>query len=95
MEMPWPGNVASYPELYDLLHDGNDNDVDFYSCLSAGHETVLECGIGSGRVAIPLAKLGRKVHGIDNSKQMPDEVAPKQWKVRALDRGGRRRAPSE
>ncbi|MER9745518.1 class I SAM-dependent methyltransferase [Mesorhizobium sp. M0187] len=36
----------------------------------AGESNALELGIGDGRVAVPLSKLGVKVDGIDNSDSM-------------------------
>src|SRR5947207_2448179 len=45
--------------------------VDFLAAL-AGHGPALELGIGTGRIALPLATRGIRVHGIDLS---PDMVA--------------------
>lgn len=39
--------------------------------------SVLELGIGTGRVALPLAARGLKVHGIDASQKMVDEMRKK------------------
>ncbi len=50
------------PEVLDPI-------VDFLSAL-AGEERALELGIGTGRVALPLAKRGVQVHGIELSKAM-------------------------
>jgi SAM-dependent methyltransferase len=36
----------------------------------AGHGAALELGIGTGRIALPLARRGIRVHGIDLSKAM-------------------------
>ncbi len=43
--------------------------VDFLSAL-AGDGSALEFGIGTGRVALPLAERGVRVHGIDLSEAM-------------------------
>ena len=43
--------------------------VDFLAGL-AGHGTALELGIGTGRIALPLARRGVRVHGIDLSEAM-------------------------
>jgi SAM-dependent methyltransferase len=43
--------------------------VDFLAGL-AGHGAALELGIGTGRVALPLARRGIRVHGIDLSEAM-------------------------
>jgi SAM-dependent methyltransferase len=66
----WHGTVASNPDLYDLLHGEPQDEVAMYSSLSEGCDAILECGIGSGRIAIPLARAGIEVHGIDTSAEM-------------------------
>src|SRR5215813_13895640 len=38
---------------------------------------VLELGIGTGRIALPLSEKGLAVHGIDASSQMIDELRKK------------------
>jgi SAM-dependent methyltransferase len=43
--------------------------VDFLAGL-AGHGAALELGIGTGRIALPLARRGVRVHGIDLSAAM-------------------------
>ena len=43
--------------------------VDFLAAL-AGHGAALEFGIGTGRIALPLAHRGIRVHGIDLSEAM-------------------------
>jgi SAM-dependent methyltransferase len=43
--------------------------VDFLADL-AGHGAALELGIGTGRIALPLAHRGIRVHGIDLSEAM-------------------------
>ncbi|MGH3011513.1 MAG: class I SAM-dependent DNA methyltransferase [Gaiellaceae bacterium] len=43
--------------------------VDFLAEL-AGDSAALELGIGTGRIALPLAKRGTRVHGIDLSEAM-------------------------
>jgi SAM-dependent methyltransferase len=43
--------------------------VDFLAGL-AGHGAALELGIGTGRIALPLARRGVQVHGIDLSEAM-------------------------
>ena len=56
-------------KFYDLF--GSKNDLEFYLelALQSG-EKALELGVGTGRVAIPLAKAGITVVGIDNSVHM-------------------------
>jgi SAM-dependent methyltransferase len=43
----------------------------------AGSGTALELGIGTGRVALPLAAAGVRVHGIDASSAMVDQLRAK------------------
>jgi SAM-dependent methyltransferase len=43
--------------------------VDFIAAL-AGDGAALELGIGTGRIALPLARRGVRVHGIDLSEEM-------------------------
>lgn len=56
-------------KFYDLF--GSKNDLEFYRelALQSGKKA-LELGVGTGRVAIPLAKAGITVVGIDNSVHM-------------------------
>src|SRR5437764_4245634 len=56
-----------WPELFDpaVL----DPAVDFLADL-AGAGPVLELGIGTGRVALPLSRRGVRVHGIELSPAM-------------------------
>ena len=43
----------------------------------AGSGPVLELGIGTGRVAIPLATRGLEVHGVDASPAMVEQMRAK------------------
>jgi SAM-dependent methyltransferase len=43
--------------------------VDFLAAMARGGP-VLELGIGTGRIALPLSRRGVRVHGIDRSKAM-------------------------
>ena len=69
--------VQDRPHLYDWLYQDELDDIPMYIKLSEGYNTVLECGIGSGRIAIPMAKAGRRVYGIDNSQSMLDMLDEK------------------
>ena len=57
-----------------------DPAVDFLADL-AGSGRALELGIGTGRIALPLAKRGVPVHGIDLSKAMVAQLRAKQGGV--------------
>ena len=43
----------------------------------AGDGPALELGIGTGRIALPLARSGVEVHGIDSSKAMVEKLLEK------------------
>src|SRR5215207_7715118 len=53
-----------------------DSAVDFLADL-AGTGAALELGIGTGRIALPLARRGVRVHGIDLSPAMVAELRAK------------------
>lgn len=59
----------SAAKFYDLF--GSKNDLEFYKelALRCGNKA-LELGVGTARVAIPLARAGITVVGIDNSDHM-------------------------
>jgi SAM-dependent methyltransferase len=64
-------NYDQFAQFYDLEYGHKENDIDFY--LDVAEEIgapVLEIGVGTGRIAIPLADEGFKVVGIDNSAEM-------------------------
>jgi SAM-dependent methyltransferase len=63
---------------YDLFIEGGPfaGDIDFYrACARRFGKTVLELGLGTGRVAIPLAEDGCTVTGIDLAPAMLDLAA--------------------
>lgn len=66
-------------EIYDELHPGvlvSDAAVDTLAEL-AGPGPLLELGVGTGRLAIPLAERGLPVTGVDISQAMLDRLAAK------------------
>jgi SAM-dependent methyltransferase len=70
--------AASYDESDDEEFDPEviDQTVDFLADL-AGSGRALEFGIGTGRIALPLARRGVPVHGIDLSKAMVERLRAK------------------
>jgi SAM-dependent methyltransferase len=50
--------------------------VDFLAALAAGGPA-LELGIGTGRIALPLAERGIRVHGVDFSRDMVAQLRAK------------------
>ena len=56
-------------KFYDLF--GSKDDLEFYRELAVrSGESALELGVGTARVAIPLARAGVRVVGLDNSEYM-------------------------
>ena len=63
-------------EVYDewfAVPSDTEATVAFLSDL-AGQGPVLELGIGTGRVALPLAQRGHEIHGIDASEAMVEKL---------------------
>ena len=61
------------PELFDLDYGEVADDLPFFESLAQRCERpILELGVGAGRVAIPLARAGFVVWGIDVSDAMLD-----------------------
>jgi SAM-dependent methyltransferase len=66
---------APIADLYEFSYSDFTEDIDFYENLARAIDgPILELGVGSGRVAIPLAEGGREVVGIDNSMSMLDQA---------------------
>jgi len=63
-------NVIREPKLYDLFNSGCREDIQMYPAFFQKTSPILELGVGTGRLAIPLAEQGYSVVGIDNSKEM-------------------------
>jgi SAM-dependent methyltransferase len=62
---------ARTAELFDLDFADFTDDLPFYEGLAQrGEGRVLELGAGTGRAAIPLARAGFEVWGIENSEAM-------------------------
>ena len=69
--------IISDAELYDIFNANCVEDIDWYKTVLSGSTNVLELGIGTGRVAIPLSKMGIKVFGVDNSADMLSRLEKK------------------
>ncbi|MDP6668164.1 MAG: class I SAM-dependent methyltransferase, partial [Dehalococcoidia bacterium] len=65
-------DYVAWAEWYDIFYSTADpGDVDFYHGLcKASGGPVLEIGVGTGRLAIPLARDGMEVVGIDLNEPM-------------------------
>lgn len=74
--MSSPGETNPYDpiaSLYDRWNTSVVEDIDFYTeeaRLSGG--PVLELGVGTGRIAVPIARAGVPVIGVDSSAPMLD-----------------------
>ena len=63
--------VPDYAEAFDLEHGQHDEDISFF--ITMAHEMggpLMELGCGTGRLAIPLARSGMEVAGVDISADM-------------------------
>jgi len=68
---PHEDPFAAIAEFYDLDFEGFFDDAAFYERLVEIHGArVLELGVGTGRIAEPLARAGAKVTGVDLSEGM-------------------------
>ena len=69
-------------DVYDEIYEGEPSAGDASAAVGflaslVGGGPALELGIGTGRVAIPLAQAGVEVHGIDASEAMIDRLRSK------------------
>lgn len=70
---------------YDLSEQGsNNNDIDFYKKLLKNSNKALELGCGTGRITIPLKKVGINIDGIDFASEMI-KLAKKKSKKEGLN----------
>jgi SAM-dependent methyltransferase len=71
-EFDTPMYDARWAEIYDEWHAGLMDDEGAVVALSslADGGPVLEFGVGTGRLAVPLAARGLAVSGVDNSEDM-------------------------
>jgi len=64
-----------HPAYYDRAYAARSADVEFYVEQARGvRGPVLEYGVGSGRVALPLLRAGVSVVGVDHSQPMLDAL---------------------
>ncbi len=65
-------DYVAWAEWYDIFYSAADpGDIEFYHglCRASGGP-VLEIGVGTGRIAIPLAQQGMEIVGIDLNEPM-------------------------
>ena len=82
--------IARY---YDLLHGDLTEDIEFVIRLAEkSGGPVLELGCGTGRLLLPLVRIGQKTTGLDNSEEMlavaKAKVASERAAVRAVPHPG-------
>src|SRR5947209_20217659 len=65
-------------DLYDDMHAIPADDAASLIASLADGRPVLELGIGTGRIALPLGARGLEVHGIDVSDAMLDRLRAKE-----------------
>jgi SAM-dependent methyltransferase len=91
------GALAHYLDAayYSKTYKDRRHDVDYYVRLSRlARGPVLEYGIGNGRVALPIARAGIEVFGVDLSRAMLDDLQarlakePKQVRARVAFQHG-------
>lgn len=58
------------PVLYHAHHSRYQNDLPFWISQTQNRDPVLELGCGTGRVALPLARQGCRVWGLDHDPEM-------------------------
>jgi len=63
---------------FDKEFENKNNDIEFYKSMAGETPVqVLELGVGTGRVAIPLAQAGHAITGVDFSESMLTATANK------------------
>lgn len=75
-------NPATYgdsiADVYDELHpDVSPAAIETLASLAGTDGRALELGIGTGRIALPLARKGIEVHGVDSSRLMVEKLRQK------------------
>jgi SAM-dependent methyltransferase len=67
-----------FADIYDIEYADFTEDIPFWKRVITGKK-ILEIGIGTGRIAVPLSKYGYKITGIERS---PDMLRILQQKVK-------------
>ncbi|MFE2154543.1 class I SAM-dependent methyltransferase [Streptomyces lavendulae] len=64
-------------DVYDDIYPGTPEIAEYLVTLTKPGASVLELGVGTGRVALPLADHGFRVHGVETSEGMLARLAEK------------------
>ncbi|MBL01764.1 MAG: hypothetical protein CL774_04650 [Chloroflexi bacterium] len=72
-------NYKDWAEWYDIFYSSSEHEEEkYYQKISEDFEgKILEIGIGTGRIAIKLAEIGKNVVGIDSSIEMISKAEKK------------------
>ncbi|MCA9568542.1 MAG: class I SAM-dependent methyltransferase [Myxococcales bacterium] len=71
------------PALYDLEYADHTEDITYYQRLAIGAGgPILELGCGTGRLTLPMIRMGARVDGVDLARTMLEGL---RLKVAALD----------
>ena len=82
------------PDYYAQSYATRKDDVAYYTRVAKKYDRVLEYGIGNGRIALPIARGGAEVVGIDQSRAMLADLRarlkrqPKELRARIKTRTG-------
>ncbi|MEU8776217.1 class I SAM-dependent methyltransferase [Streptomyces sp. NPDC048606] len=63
--------------VYDDIYPGTDEIAEYLTTIAEPGASVLELGVGTGRVALPLVEHGFRVHGVETSEGMLAKLAEK------------------
>jgi len=63
-------SLYTHASFYRMLHHERSADLPFYLGATAARGRVLEYGVGEGRVALPMARRGQELVGVDLSEEM-------------------------
>lgn len=78
-----PGSIASFSQTDLVLSGFNEIEENFLKKIPARHGKILIVGVGGGREAIPLARMGFEITGLDFVRSMA-ETARKNVASRGL-----------
>lgn len=66
--------------LYDFEYKDQQADIEWYEAIAeerSGELPIVEMGIGTGRIALPLARAGYEVRGVDRMPEMLERLEDK------------------
>jgi len=69
-------DIGQFPDLYDKIHKGKES-AELFARLAGARKRLLEPSVGTGRIAIELARRGFTVVGMDHSERMLSQARKK------------------